>query len=190
MHIRALSHQQISLWLQSLINFLQIFTTHNNSWFSTWWITSREISSHTQCHKVTRALTHPPPPDKMAVISQTIFSYAFSWMKSLSFWLKFHWSLFLRSNWQYPNIGLDNGLAPNRRQAIILTNNADAIHWRIHAALGGDELSDLNLVSVPVKHPWRLWVNSSYTTKNYHKTTRKQNTTKLWAYFDIVMDLN
>ena len=26
------------------------------------------------------------------------------------------------SNWQQPNIGLNNGLAPNRRQAIIWTN--------------------------------------------------------------------
>ena len=36
------------------------------------------------------------PLDKMAVISQTIFSDAFSWMKIFVFWLKFHWSLFLR----------------------------------------------------------------------------------------------
>ena len=35
-----------------------------------------------------------------------------------------------------PCIGLDNGLAPNRRQAIIWIN-ADLIHWRIYAALGG-----------------------------------------------------
>ena len=40
-------------------------------------------------------LTHLPL-DKMAAISQTIFSNAFSWMKSLVFWLQFHWSLFLR----------------------------------------------------------------------------------------------
>ena len=33
----------------------------------------------------------------------------------------------------------DNGLAPSRRQAIIWTN-ADPVHWRIYAALGGDEL--------------------------------------------------
>ena len=38
-----------------------------------------------------------------------------------------------------PSIGLDKGLAPNRRQAIILTN-ADPIHWRIYAALVGDEI--------------------------------------------------
>ena len=30
----------------------------------------------------------------MAVISQTIVSNAFSWMKSFVFWFKFHWSLF------------------------------------------------------------------------------------------------
>ena len=35
--------------------------------------------------------------DKMADISQTTLSSAFSWMKMLEFRLKFHWSLFLRS---------------------------------------------------------------------------------------------
>ena len=34
--------------------------------------------------------------DKMASISQTTFSRAFSWVKMIDFWLKFHWSLFLR----------------------------------------------------------------------------------------------
>ena len=43
------------------------------------------------------------------------------------------------SNYQYSSIGLNNGLSPNRRQAIIWTN-ADPIHWRIYVALGGDEL--------------------------------------------------
>ena len=36
-------------------------------------------------------------------------------------------------------MGLNNDLAPDRRQAIIWTN-AELIHWRIYAALGGDEL--------------------------------------------------
>ena len=44
---------------------------------------------------ITSLLTHLPL-DKMAAISQTIFSDAFSWMKSFVFWLKFHWSVFLR----------------------------------------------------------------------------------------------
>ena len=34
--------------------------------------------------------------DKMSAIWQTIFSDAFSWMKSFVLWLKLHWSLFLR----------------------------------------------------------------------------------------------
>ena len=34
--------------------------------------------------------------DKMATISQTTFSNAFSWMKLYEFRLRFHWSLFLR----------------------------------------------------------------------------------------------
>ena len=36
------------------------------------------------------------PLDKMASVSQTVFSDAFLWMKSFVFRLKFHWSLFLR----------------------------------------------------------------------------------------------
>ena len=55
------------------------------------------------------------------------------------FWLKFQWILFLRSNWQLPSIGLDNGLAPNRRQAIIWID-ANPIRWRIYAVAGGNEL--------------------------------------------------
>ena len=46
-------------------------------------------------------------------------------------------------NWQQPSIGLDNGLVPNRQQAIIWTNADQIIHWRIYAALGGDELSSV-----------------------------------------------
>ena len=33
--------------------------------------------------------------DKMAAISQMIFSDAFLWIKSFAFWWKFHWSLFI-----------------------------------------------------------------------------------------------
>ena len=46
---------------------------------------------------------------------------------------------FYGSNWKLPSAVSDNGLAPNRRQAIIWTN-ADPIDWRVYAALGGDEL--------------------------------------------------
>ena len=36
------------------------------------------------------------PLDKVAAISQTTFSNAFSWMKNFVFWFEFEWSLFLR----------------------------------------------------------------------------------------------
>ena len=38
------------------------------------------------------------------------------------------------SNRQWPSIGLDNSLVPNRRQAIIWTN-ADPIHWIIYVTI-------------------------------------------------------
>ena len=79
------------------------------------------------------------PLNKMTAISQMVWSGTFSWMKSFAFWLKFHRSLFSGSNWQWPSIGLDDGLAPYRRQAIICTN-ADQTHLRIYAALGGGGL--------------------------------------------------
>ena len=40
--------------------------------------------------------------------------------------------------------GSDNGLTPTRRQAIIWTK-ANPILWRIYAALGGDELSSIDV---------------------------------------------
>ena len=50
------------------------------------------ISWH--CHG-TCSLTHLPL-DKMAAIFLTMFSNAYPWMKTFVFWLKLHWSLFLR----------------------------------------------------------------------------------------------
>ena len=69
----------------------------------------------------------------MATILQTIFSDAFSWMKIFIIFTKI--SLKFVPQLTKLSIGLDNGLAPNRRQAIIWTN-AGLIYWRIYAALG------------------------------------------------------
>ena len=44
------------------------------------------------------------------------------------------------SDWKQVSIGSGNNLAPIRQHAIIWTN-ADPSHWRIYAALGGDELT-------------------------------------------------
>ena len=59
----------------------------------------------------------------MATISQTTLSNAFSWIEMLEFRLKFPLSLFPMVQLQYSSIGLDNGLAPTRRQAIIRTSD-------------------------------------------------------------------
>ena len=72
-------------------------------------------------------LTPPPPPGQMAAISRTMFSRAFTWMNFFVFWLKFHWGFSWGSNLPYPGIALDDGLVPNRHQAIVW-NNADPIH--------------------------------------------------------------
>ena len=53
------------------------------------WYPSQQRSSNR------RPLSHLSQA-KMAAISQTVFSDAFLWMKSVVFLLKFHWSLFLR----------------------------------------------------------------------------------------------
>ena len=61
------------------------------------WLLSKPYDMHTLLEPLN---SHPPPPpppplDKMAAISQTTFSSAFSWMKSFVFWLKFHLCLLL-----------------------------------------------------------------------------------------------
>ena len=60
--------------------------------------------------------------DKMADIFQMTFSDAFTWLKMYEFRLRLHWNLTLREQLQYSHICWDNGLAPNRQQAIIWAN--------------------------------------------------------------------
>ena len=82
------------------------------------------------------------------------------------------------SNWQQPGTSLDNGLALNRRQAIIWTN-ADPFHWRIYAALGGWWVKVgwgwwFKLIKQPCRHcqmnfsliniPWRFTVRQCHDT--------------------------
>ena len=76
--------------------------------------------------------------DKMALISQTTFSNAFPWMEIFKFQLRFQVCL-KWSNWQYSSIGSDIGLAPNRRQAIIWSNDVLGCRF-IYASLGLNEL--------------------------------------------------
>ena len=56
------------------------------------------------------------------VILHMTCSNAFLWMKAFEFQIKFHYIYSLESNWQYGDIGSDNGMVLNRRQDIIWTN--------------------------------------------------------------------
>ena len=61
-------------------------------------------------------------------------------MKTVEFQIKFHLNICcLGFNWQYGRIVSDNGLAANRLQAIILTNDG-LVYECIYASLGFSEL--------------------------------------------------
>ena len=95
---------------------------------SKYWPSSQWIP-HCLCRKdYQRTINSSSPGQNGHHFTDNIFR-CISGNKSFVFWSKFHWSLFL---------GVENGLVMNRRQAIIWTN-ADSTHWRIYAALGGDE---------------------------------------------------
>ena len=114
-----------------------------------------------------------------------IFSDAFSWMKRFVFWLKLYWSLFLRVQLTKSSIGSNNGLASNRRQAIIWTN-ADPVHWRIYAALGGDEL--MHGLSIPVLGLVITWQNENKSVhgENAHAAPNQAASNKLYGWCSMI----
>ena len=86
------------------------------------------------------SLTHLPPGQNGCYSTDDIFRYVFLNEKFcilIKISLKFIPKGPIDNN---PSIGSDNGLAPNMRQVINWTN-ADLIHWRIYAALGGNQLT-------------------------------------------------
>ena len=80
---------------------------------------------------------------KMAAISQTTLSDAFSWMQTYEFRLRLHWILFRGVELTIFQHWFRWWLGTERRQVIIWTN-VDPIHWCKYAALGGDELKLLS----------------------------------------------
>ena len=61
--------------------------------------------------------------------------------------------MFLRVQWTTAKHWFHNGLAPNRQQAIIWTNT-EQIHWRIYAALEGDELLSVDSFQTNFTEIW------------------------------------
>ena len=80
--------------------------------------------------------------NEVAIILHTTFRvHVYCMPFDLHFWFKFHWNVLLWSNWQWTvvDFGLDNGLARNRRQTIIWTNDG-LIHLGVHVSLSVDAL--------------------------------------------------
>ena len=125
------------------------------------------VSHH---HRMILPFNSSPPGQNGRHFGRQQFQMHFLALK-FEFWLKFHWSLFVSVQLTIPSIGSDNGLAPNRRQAIIWTN-ADPIYWRIYAALRGDEFM---LVSGLI-----YIVNSGLRNKLYPEAYRLVNC--LWNH--------
>ena len=83
-------------------------------------------------------LTHLPL-DKMAAISQTIFSDAFWWIKSFIFWLKFHWSLLLRVQLTITQDCFRQWLGAGQATSHYL-NQWWLVYWYIYSSLSLKEL--------------------------------------------------
>ena len=89
--------------------------------------------------------------DKMAAVSQTTFSNAFSWMKMIEFRLRFYWSLFPRvqliifQHWFRWWLGAGQATSHYLNQWWL-------VYWRIYTSLGLNELTKLvpNDISFPV----------------------------------------
>ena len=87
------------------------------------------------------------PWTKWLPFRRRYFQMHFREWKVLFFYQNFTEVCSLGSNWDLVSVGSGNGLAPKRRLVIIWTN-ADPVHWRIYAALGGYELSQCAQLSV------------------------------------------
>ena len=78
--------------------------------------------------------------DKMAAVSQTTLSNAFSWTKT-EFRFKFHWSLFLRVQLAIIQHWFRKWLVAGQATSHYL-NQWWLVYWRIYASLGLNELME------------------------------------------------
>ena len=83
-------------------------------------------------------LTHLPPGQNDRHFTGDMFKRIFL-KENISISNKISLKCVLWVNTQYVRIGSESGLVWSRRQAIIW-GNADQVHWRIYAALRGEEL--------------------------------------------------
>ena len=88
------SNMELWCFLCSKCRFPSQRASNAGSVSMSWWLPENTVWSHYNMVSFS-ILTHWGR-DKMAAVSQTTLSNAFSWTKMLEFRLRFHWSLFLR----------------------------------------------------------------------------------------------
>ena len=105
--------------------------------------------------------------DKMAAVSQTTLSNAFSWVKMLEFRLRYHWSLFLRvqltfHHWFRQWLGAGQATSHYLNQWWL-------VYRRIYASLGLNELIRSGLYAAfpsncfTIRFPPETHLNSNHT---------------------------
>ena len=127
---------------QNGITFLHSTTKGKNMLHNyTTWKKSNQflfIALEHRTHQSFKTLTHRGR-DKMAVIFQTTFSNAFSWMKVYKFRLRFHWCLFPRAqlkifkHWFIYWLGAGQVTSHYLKQWWL-------VYWHVYASLGLNEL--------------------------------------------------
>ena len=110
-----------------------------------WWpmefvFSTLNTGNATRFHKISKAILTHWGRDKMAVVSQTTLSNAFSWMKMLEFRWRFHWSLFLRVQLTIFQHWFRYWLGAGQATSHYL-NQWWLFYWRIYASLGLNELN-------------------------------------------------
>ena len=114
---------------------------------------------------------------KMAAVSQTTLSNAFSWMKMLEFRLRFHWSLFPRvqliiiQHWFRYWLGAVQATSHYLNQWWL-------VYWRIYASLGPNELKRSSNAET-MSTSWRHHV-ASKSTILHHKWISNYIHYKMW----------
>ena len=96
--------------------------------------------------------------NKIAAVSQTTLSNAFSWMKMLEFRLRFHWSLFLRVQLTIFQYWFRWWLGAGQATSHYL-NQWWLVYWRIYPSLGLNELRT-PLIKFGQNNDWPLRVST------------------------------
>ena len=132
----------ILLWFSLILHCLYIsFVQTDGSWFhhQREWVLLMVSISYPCPNLNTLILVTHWGRDKMAAISQTTLSNAFSWMMMLEFRLKFHWSLSIRVPWTIFQHWFRWWLGADQVTSHYL-NQWWLNHRRIYASLGLNEL--------------------------------------------------